>query len=193
VEPVLIINNAATLPSCCSLPSTRTCRINIKRGHDSRYRTRSRMFPEMRSMFPELPECNLTHILEKLNTPNTRSTGYPLQAEKGLDGYNPLHFYKNQIRYQYIQFIFTLKEACPGVELGLGCHSRLMTILRFIYASVQVYDILFSVCLKLINFIFHIFHHFVPEVLLASRLTLFGLSPFISFGFCNHCNLSYFL
>jgi hypothetical protein len=48
-----------------------------------------------------------------------------------------------------------------------------------------------TVCFKLINFDFYMvpFLSFDPKFLLASRLMLFILSPFIWLGFCNHCNL----
>jgi hypothetical protein len=48
------------------------------------------------------------------------------------------------------------------------------------------------VSLKFINFNFHVFPLFVPVCLLASCLTLLGLSTLLWYGSCNHCVLAYF-
>jgi hypothetical protein len=66
--------------------------------------------------------------------------------------------------------------------------------LKFIYSSMWVYDVLaLTVHCKLINFVFQIFPLLIRKHRLASHLTLFRLSPFISLGSCNHCNLACFL
>jgi hypothetical protein len=60
---------------------------------------------------------------------------------------------------------------------------------KFIYSSTYVSDVLdLIVRWKLINFVFQIFPLFILEM-----STLFRLSPFISLGSCNHCNLACFI
>jgi hypothetical protein len=72
-------------------------------------------------------------------------------------------------------------------------HSRLVTLLKlFIQAS----DIsVLTLCLKLMNFLFQIFHLFGREIALepVSLLIFFIFSPFAWLGFCNYCNLAFFL
>jgi hypothetical protein len=71
--------------------------------------------------------------------------------------------------------------------------SRLVTPLKFIYSSMQVPNILVpTVRCKRFNFFFQIFPLLFLKCLLLSGLILFRLSPFISFGYDNHCNCSRF-
>jgi hypothetical protein len=74
--------------------------------------------------------------------------------------------------------------------------SRSVTLLKFICASVQVSDILvFTVCFKLINFVFQILLYLKGENPKCSVSFSSYVIPIISIwtGFWNHCNLASFL
>jgi hypothetical protein len=72
--------------------------------------------------------------------------------------------------------------------------TRMAAPFKFIYSSLLSSDVLFlTVHCKLVNFVFQIFLFLFLKCLLASHLTLFRLSPFISLGSCNHCYLACFL
>ena len=66
---------------------------------------------------------------------------------------------------------------------------RLVALLKIIYASIQVCEVFFILLLvsKFINFSFQVFLLFFLKCLLASRLTLFGLSTLLWLGSCTHC------
>ena len=73
--------------------------------------------------------------------------------------------------------------------------SRLVTRLKKInVVPIRVSDIFYlAVSFKFIYFSFQISLSFVLKCLLASCLTVFGLSTFLLFGSCNHCILAWFL
>ena len=71
---------------------------------------------------------------------------------------------------------------------------RLVTLLKVIDAPIRVYDIFgLTASFKFINFSFRIFLLLFLICLLASCLTLFRLSTWVRFGFCNQCRLVCFL
>jgi len=68
------------------------------------------------------------------------------------------------------------------------------TLLKFIYASMQVSNIsVLTLSLKFINFSFTYSISLFLKYLLVSRLTLFRLFLLVRLGLCIHCNLVCFL
>jgi hypothetical protein len=70
----------------------------------------------------------------------------------------------------------------------------LVVLIKLFYSSIQASDILvLNVHCELIYYVFQISLYLFLKYLLASCLTLFRLSTFISLVSCNHCNLACFL
>jgi len=103
-------------------------------------------------------------------------------------------------------FIWQLnKDIFPPIQDILGiCYqitflilyninSRFVTFLKFIYASLQISNVIvFIVTFLLINIAFQILHFLFLNFLLFSRFTFCSLSLLIWFGFCKHCSLTSF-